>query len=178
MSYRGALRYNESHRDILVRRFWLYVANGQSPNDCWIWQGKVSRRYGSVTLYVDGWVVSLYAHRASWILHKGAIPSGFNVCHHCDVTLCVNPSHLFLGTQIDNVRDSINKGRHVNPATLAGSRHHKAKLNEEKVIAARKLYTGGVPIKQLAAMYGLSDSNMRAAVNRQSWKHVTNEVDQ
>ena len=75
---------------------------------CWIWMGYLnSGGYGS--FYVDGQLRS--AHRVSWELHYGPIPEGLNVCHHCDVPGCVNPDHLFVGTQKDNIRDALNKGR-------------------------------------------------------------------
>jgi len=54
------------------------------------------------------------AHRASWIIHRGLI-GGFNVLHKCDTPSCVNPDHLFLGSQAENVMDSVRKGRHKNP---------------------------------------------------------------
>lgn len=75
---------------------------------CWIWTGALdSGGYGRFLLNgrVDG------AHRASFLLMESHIPNGMYVCHRCDVKLCVNPSHLFLGTPTDNVRDMVNKGR-------------------------------------------------------------------
>ncbi len=84
--------------------------------DCWLWtggtRGNDDLQYG--TTWVDGKHES--AHRYSWVLHNGEIPSGGDcrgmcVCHTCDTPLCVNPDHLFLGTHTDNMRDKIDKGR-------------------------------------------------------------------
>jgi hypothetical protein len=74
---------------------------------CFIWMGKVTTRgYGVIGS-------GFRAHRVAWELTNGAIPDGLLVCHRCDVPLCVNPSHLFLGTPADNVRDMIRKGRQI-----------------------------------------------------------------
>ena len=71
---------------------------------CWLWKGKPgSGGYGS---WKHG-----QAHRASWEFYRGPIPAGLQVCHRCDVPLCVNPDHLFIGTQSDNIQDMYAKGR-------------------------------------------------------------------
>ena len=76
--------------------------------NCWLWTGgKVTGGYGSFK--IDG--EKILAHRFSYLQYVGAIPDGMNVCHSCDVPACVNPDHLWIGTQQDNVDDMINKGR-------------------------------------------------------------------
>lgn len=82
-----------------------------NEDGCWIWQSTIAwRGYGLYSMNRK----RLAAHRASWIIHKGEIPDGLFVLHKCDVRTCVNPDHLFLGTQKDNMQDCIKKGRYSN----------------------------------------------------------------
>ena len=74
---------------------------------CWIWMGATSNGYGVAS---DNGKTQP-AHRYSWELHNGPIPEGMQVCHKCDVKPCVNPDHLFIGTQKDNMHDAMRKGR-------------------------------------------------------------------
>ena len=85
----------------------LYSRIKKNELDCWVWQGCVIRRYGGIKIAGK----MKRAHRISWELTNGPIPDGLFVCHHCDVPLCINPDHLFLGTHTDNMRDMIKKGR-------------------------------------------------------------------
>ncbi len=83
-----------------------YDTNG----GCWLWTASVNHAgYGRVGLE-DSREVDL-AHRASWRAFRGQIPKGLYVLHRCDTPACINPFHLWLGTQLDNVRDMIAKGR-------------------------------------------------------------------
>ena len=79
------------------------------PNTgCWLWSGSISYRgYGLVTQDEK----TRLAHRASYELHKGPIADGLFVCHKCDVPSCINPDHLFVGSQTDNMADARRKGR-------------------------------------------------------------------
>mgnify|MGYP001614251477 CR=1 FL=1 len=102
----------------LVDRFWAKVdKHGPVPEHCpelgpcWLWLGALNRDgYGDIarTGRRGGRTKS---HRYSWELHFGPIPTGKEVCHHCDNPPCPNPRHLFLGTQKDNIRDMLTKGR-------------------------------------------------------------------
>src|SRR5262245_58279388 len=77
---------------------------------CWLWDGSYSGG-GYGTFYVGGRLKQMPAHRFSYEVHKGPIPEGLFVCHHCDVRECVNPDHLFVGTQSDNIQDMLIKKR-------------------------------------------------------------------
>lgn len=94
-----------------VERFWAKV---DKSGECWEWLAhKTDCGYGRIS--IGGEMLS--AHRVSWSIHFGPIPPGLCVCHKCDNKLCVNPSHLFLGTITDNNRDKSAKGRHHNQKT-------------------------------------------------------------
>lgn len=84
--------------------FWAKV---EKTPTCWLWKGSVSQGYGAT--YFRGHLTR--AHRASWIMANGEIPKGKIACHKCDVPLCVNPDHIFIGTHKDNMQDMISKGR-------------------------------------------------------------------
>ncbi len=102
----------------LADRFWARVAVGK-PDECWEWT-RYRDRAGYGQAYHEGRDVP--AHRLAWILTHGPIPDGLKVLHRCDYPPCVNPAHLFLGTQGDNVRDAVAKGR-LKGATPVGSNH-------------------------------------------------------
>lgn len=155
----------------VFERFWSKVRIADDANGCWEWlAGRSSEgRYG--TFCLDGKMDQ--AHRSSWTINRGPIPDGQCVLHSCDNTICVRPSHLFLGTQADNVEDMMCKGRHGIPATPCGSKHPESKLDEKKVAEIRVIYgAGNISQKALAAQYGVTAMVVNKIVRRKSWKHL------
>ena len=100
---------------------WLFDQCYSEPNTgCWLWgKGRLPYGYGLCRRMGER-----LAHRLSYIVHAGPIPAGMQVLHRCDVPACINPSHLVLGTQLDNVRDMIAKGRMVMSRRASGDDHY------------------------------------------------------
>ena len=99
------------------------------PNSgCWLWLGATVQSRGGALYGVIGGKVPRrreFAHRAAWEEWREPIPPGHKVCHRCDNSLCINPDHLFVGTQRDNIRDMHAKGR-ANMSGLALGRNKGA----------------------------------------------------
>jgi DNA-binding XRE family transcriptional regulator len=111
--------------------FWGRVAKGSG---CWEWSGSLdSGGYGVLGYEGQHWK----AHRLAWRLTFGEIPKGIKVCHHCDNPKCCRPDHLFLGTQLHNVKDCVRKGRRFN---FSGENNGRAKLTFEDAEKIRQLY--------------------------------------
>ena len=103
-----------THKKLLLQKI-------KKDKGCWLWQGKGRvKAYGKLTLNKTTWL----AHRAAYFLFTGSIPKGVFVLHRCDRPLCINPKHLFLGTQRDNMNDARTKGR-IYTTSLKGTRAQK-----------------------------------------------------
>lgn len=117
----------------------------------------------------NGAQIPMRAHRLSYEMHKGAIPKGMMVCHACDVTLSVNPDHLFLGDNGANMRDCAAKGRLRPHAGAMASAVVRAKLTPNDVLAIR---ASDARTGILASRYGVSTVLIRNIKHRKVWKHV------
>jgi HNH endonuclease len=142
-------------------RFW---AKADKSGDCWTWRGgRHVCGYGQFWL---GGRLRL-AHRVAWELEHGPVPDGLGVLHRCDNRPCVNPAHLFLGTQVDNNADMVAKGRGV-----AGSTHGMARLTEADVLDIRVVYALGGGQRDIARAYGMAQQHVSSIVNRVKWRHL------
>lgn len=135
-----------------------------AESGCWLWIGTRDPKTGYGALRIGKKMMK--AHRVSWDLYNGPIPDGLKVLHQCDVPNCINPDHLFLGTQLDNVRDMIAKGR---KSSHAGELNGRAKLTAEQA-AEIKLATGS--LHEIARRYGVGKSIVGYIRSGQNWKHL------
>ena len=141
-------------------------------NGCWLWAGN-GDRYGQV--WLNGENVS--THRLSYELFHGPIRKGNSVCHKCDVPKCWRPSHLFQGTQKQNIQDAINKKRQTFstvPPIHIGEAAHFSKLTERQVKEIRQRYHDNPSLRgsDLAKEFGIKKSSMCALLRGKSWKHL------
>jgi hypothetical protein len=111
---------NRKRIKIWLDSFWKKVKKSADPNECWEWVGNIRPikfikplGYGHFTIRINGELKNFSAHRLMYELIFGSIPEGLFVLHKCDNMVCVNPNHLFTGTQKDNIEDCVNKDRHV-----------------------------------------------------------------
>lgn len=148
----------------ITERFFEKIA--RTPfTKCWLWSAAIRPDgYGAFTYHIPK-KQSVVAHRFSWMHHFGEIPPGMNVCHKCDIRACVNPEHLFLGTQGDNVRDAARKGR-----LARWDRHHQSVLSLEQVSEIRRRAGAGETHKSLGKEFGVSRATVGRMVRMETWK--------
>ena len=144
----------------LVDRFWSKV-NKRGDDECWEWTGSLEHGHAGRYGYMRDGRDRIRVTRFSWVLHNGPIPDGMMVCHHCDNPPCVNPRHLFLGTQHDNMVDMHAKHRHP--------RRVPRKLNDIAAARIRELYAHGMRNKELAEMFGVQPSTITYVVQGRTW---------
>ena len=154
-------------------RFWKRIFIMTEGRGCWLWTaschdfgyGQLARGFGSK--------IPIHAHVASWILHFGPVPSGLYVCHHCDVPQCCNPYHLFLGTQLENMRDAKRKNRNAK-----GESQGSSKLTEKDVTEIRRRYIKGSGVKdrgncqELSREFGIHPRALRLIAHKDRWRHI------
>jgi hypothetical protein len=151
-----------------------------SPGEvcCFLWTGAKGRRGYGQLCDPSNRRTQLRAHRVSYELAYGEFEARLYVCHRCDNPSCVNPKHLFLGTQTDNMRDAAAKGRMVCGSRLhpemmrRGEQHGRHKLTEEDVVSIRGLNASGMSQRKLAKIYGVSLPSVQDVIHRITWKHV------
>ena len=150
-----------------AERFWDRVS--VEEDGCWLWLGAMLKTgYGQIE--VDGKTRS--THRLSYELNCGPIPPGQVVRHCCDVRRCVNPDHLVLGTQADNVHDMWSRGRARSPQPRLGESNPAAKLSEQDVRSIRAARSSGVLLREIAAAHGVTRALAGMVVSGKVWGHV------
>lgn len=175
-------------RKSIEERLWAKVdRDGPIPKhrpdlgQCWLWTGRRNAwGYGALKFNRQQ-----LAHRIMWLVTFGPIPAETPcVLHHCDNPLCVNPSHLWVGTNADNVADRVRKGRsavlsgdlsgmHRNPERAArGERCHMSKLTAADIRVIRRLRQEGRFLREIAARFNIGISTVHHVVADRTWRHV------
>lgn len=153
----------------LEDRFYEKVDQGNT-DECWEWQAtRTEVGYGRIS--VDGRLE--VAHRVSWYLHEGEwpdgeFPDGERVLHTCDNRACVNPNHLYLGDQSDNVQDSYDRGQ---KEPMQGEQNPKSKLTVEDVREIRSRLSDGEYQTSIAEDFGISQFNVSQIELEKTWDY-------
>jgi hypothetical protein len=137
--------------------FWVV-----NERDCWICTSHSKDYYGYPLKSINGKMQKI--SRIFYEKYKGPIPQGMCICHNCDTPACINPSHLFLGTQNDNMQDKIKKGR-----SLYGENNPSAKLTEVQILEIRSMSDTQ---QEIADKYGIAQPQVSLIKNYRLWKHV------
>ena len=153
-----------------LSRFWAKV---DKSGECWLWTATAPSGYGNIGLPLRLWEDghrTAKAHRVSWMIHYGIPPHDTHcVCHACDVPLCVNPSHLWLGTNLSNNQDMVRKGRNV---ILRGDASANKKLSVEQVAEAKRLLAAGETLSSVATKFSVSVSAIWMIRKGLTWGYV------
>ena len=160
-SISGVIASRAARAASLPQRFWALVDRSGTPLSCWPFIGMLSREgYGRFKISSK----NTGAHRVAFRLATSIDPVGMNVCHKCDNPACCNPAHLFLGSQADNIKDCIQKGRFPK-----GQFQGNAKLTEKQV---KQIRSSDLRQAELAQLYGVSQSLISAVQTGKAWSHV------
>jgi hypothetical protein len=162
----GCLKWPKGEAYILKTKQRL-EKHTKKTNKCWFWTGALNAwGYGIINIKKK---ITL-AHRAMWSLFKGEIPKNSLVCHSCDNPSCVNPDHLWLGSNKDNMDDMYSKKRSNQPQ---GEKHPLSKLTNEDVLKIRSLHKPRIyTAKQLAKEFNVKETAINCIIYNKTWKHL------
>lgn len=150
---------------VLISRFnakWIK----DEKSDCHLWVGaKLPKGYGIIKL--PGERRQIYAHRLSYLIHKGEIPDRMQVLHSCDCPSCVNPAHLTVGTSADNQQDMKAKDRSTH-----GEKNAQAKLTEAQVKEMYALKAQGVTSVELGERFGVHEQHVNRVLRGTRWERL------
>tara|TARA_R110000868_G_scaffold131618_1_gene341717 strand:+ start:205 stop:681 length:477 start_codon:yes stop_codon:yes gene_type:complete len=146
-----------------------YLPDILNENHCWIWNGAKDKNGYGITSQNKK---TLKVHRLMYEIYYAESLKELHCLHTCDNPSCVNPLHLFAGTNLDNVRDKINKGR-CYTGYQKGENNGASKLKDNDVIEIRKLYnTGKYTTTKLGEMYKIHRSTISYIVNNKTYTHL------
>lgn len=140
-------------------RFWSFVDKSAGTDACWIWTGRTNDK-GYGRFFTGGKTVR--AHRFAFLITFRAIHDGLQVCHACDNPPCVNPMHLFPGTNLDNVKDREAKGR---GKRFYGLENGWAKIADADVVRIKQMSKSGMRQAKIANIFGISASHVSMIVS-------------
>lgn len=147
---------------------WLLERRKIADSGCWLWTKSLDLggygKCGTTNAAREQFFVS--AHRLSWETFVGPIPEGMNVLHKCDVRNCINPDHLFLGSQKNNIEDMFRKNRGHIPR---GETNGNAKLSESDIRDIRSSTDSHVTV---GLRYGVTGEAIAAIRKRRTWRHI------
>lgn len=162
--------YTDTAIERVVRIGWTEVVRRPELGPCWEWNGARGQAgHGQIRMHGS----TRQVHRVTLEHHSGPIPEGENSLHRCDNPPCLNPDHLFAGTQKENMHDMWRKGRQqLYVDQPLGSRHPGAKLTEAQVLELRAMRQGGATYQSLVVRFGISKTNVADIVKRKIWRHI------
>lgn len=155
----------------LKEKFHKYLPDNLDKNKCWEWKGSINHTKGGYGQLSHN-KKTLKAHRVSYELHYKKSLNSLHCLHKCDNPSCVNPLHLFAGTNLDNVKDKISKGR-CYTGYQKGEHNGASKLKDRDVIQIRELYNNqNYTTIELGNMYGVHRSTISYIVNNKTYTHL------
>jgi hypothetical protein len=165
-----------SGKDVVAAKEKFFLGFKKVESGCWEWQKGKVEGYGALCVgsMAGNNLTTALAHRLSYRLFVEKIPKGLLVLHRCNNRKCVNPEHLYAGTNQDNTNDKMRAGMALGATGESGGH---SKLTEEDVIEMRKMrQETGMSYKKLANLFNVSDSAAWSACTKKTWKHIDEEV--